>query len=387
MSSLPVLTPPVLGDADLAVIAKIEQLRSDVEAHAQAAGRWKGTLRRMALARAVQGSNTIEGYNATLDDVAAIVDDQPVFDADEATQAALLGYRDAMTYVTQVAVDGGPIDPSTIKALHFMMLRHESNKDPGRWRPGEIFVHRDQDGARVYEGPDAELVPALVDSMLDQLNGSTDHVLVRAAMAHLNLVMIHPFRDGNGRMARALQSLVLARGEVRSPVFLSIEEHLGRNTLAYYDVLAEVGRGRWRPDADTHPWIRFVLTAHYRQALTHLRRNAETEELWKACAAQVDESGLAERSVAALVEVAHGLRLRNGSYRKAVQFSFAEEISELTASRDLRAMVEAGLLDPVGEKRGRHYVAAPPVAGIAAAIRAGRAPADEYDPYEATGRT
>ena len=87
----------------------------------------------------------------------------------------------------------------------------------------------------------------------------------------------------------------------------------------------------------------------------------------------------------ALVEVAHSLRLRNGSYRKAVRYSFDEEISELTASRDLRAMVEAGLLDPVGEKRGRYYVAAPPVAEIRESIRSGRPPADDYDPYDATG--
>jgi Fic family protein len=49
-------------------------------------------------------------------------------------------------------------------------------------------------------------------------------------MAHLNLVMIHPFRDGNGRMARCLQSVVLAREGVLSPVFMSVEEYLGRNT-------------------------------------------------------------------------------------------------------------------------------------------------------------
>jgi len=85
-------------------------------------------------------------------------------------------------------------------------------------------------------------------------------------MAHLNLVMIHPFRDGNGRMARCLQSLVLARGGVLSPMFMSIEEYLGRNTHNYYNVLAQVGGGSWQPERDTRPWIRFILTAHLRQA-------------------------------------------------------------------------------------------------------------------------
>ena len=52
-------------------------------------------------------------------------------------------------------------------------------------------------------------------------------------MAHLNLAMIHPFSDGNGRLARCLQTLLLAREQIVSPVFSSIEEYLGQNTQAY----------------------------------------------------------------------------------------------------------------------------------------------------------
>jgi len=52
---------------------------------------------------------------------------------------------------------------------------------------------------------------------------------------------------------------------------MSVEEYLGRNTQAYYDVLGEVGRGSWHPENDARPWIRFNLTAHLRQARTMLR--------------------------------------------------------------------------------------------------------------------
>src|SRR5687767_8009543 len=57
-----------------------------------------------------------------------------------------------------------------------------------------------------------------------------------------------------------LQTLVLARGQIVAPVFSSIEEYLGRNTQAYYDVLAEVGQGAWNPERDARPWLRFCLT-------------------------------------------------------------------------------------------------------------------------------
>ncbi len=67
----------------------------------------------------------------------------------------------------------------------------------------------------LYEGPSAEDVPGLISEMLMQLAGEGDqHVLVKAAMAHLNLVMIHPLSDGNRRMARCLQTLILARDQI-----------------------------------------------------------------------------------------------------------------------------------------------------------------------------
>lgn len=72
-------------------------------------------------------------------------------------------------------------------------------------------------------------------------------------MAHLNLVKIHSWRDGNGRMSRCLHTLVLARDGVLAPEFSSNEEWLGvgRNTYAYYDALGEVGGPTWQSDNDT----------------------------------------------------------------------------------------------------------------------------------------
>jgi len=341
----------------------------------------------MAFARAVQGSNSIEGYNASLDDVAAAVDGEPVLDADAETQLALTGYRDAMTYVLQVGQDGlAVVDEGLLKALHFMMLKHDLGKSPGQWRPGYIAVRDDSAGEIVYEGPDAESVPELIQAMLAELAREDVSVLVRAAMAHLNLVMIHPFRDGNGRMARAVQTLVLAREQLTAPVFSSIEEYLGRNTESYYEVLAEVGQGAWHPEHDARPWIRFCLVAHYRQVRTQLQRIREAEALWIACTAYAERHGLPDRVAGGLVEAAYGFRLRNATYRAAVRVTAGDEISELTASRDLKRMVDAGALIPVGERRGRHYVGDRGILDIRDEIRDARKPDADSDPFEAVRR-
>jgi len=384
-----VFETPQVQPVELEVLGMIDGLRDQLRNYVDPGPRrWYGTLRRMSFARAVQGSNSIEGYDASLDDVVAAVDDEPTLSADEETRLALAGYRDAMTYVLQMAQDpAARVDAGLLKSLHFMMLEHRLDKDPGRWRRGQIFVVREPAGEQTYEGPPFEHVPELIASMIAELEQSDAPVLARAAMAHLNLAMVHPFRDGNGRMARALQTFVLAREEIRAPVFSSIEEYLGRNTESYYDVLGQVGQGRWSPDGDARPWLRYCLTAHYFQARTQLRRVRETESLYAACAEIAGKRDLPERATGALAEAAYGLRLTHGAYRRIIEMTAGETLSSLTASRDLRALVEAKLLRPVGRTRGRHYLAEPILLDQRKRVQAGRAPRQTGDPFElASGR-
>src|SRR2546428_3570187 len=102
-------------------------------------------------------------------------------------------------------------------------------------------------------------------------NGDLDaDVVVRAAMAHLHTVSVHPFRDGNGRISRIVQSLVLAREGLVSPEFASIEEYLGAHTPEYYRVLQSVQGGRYEPERDATEWIAFCIEAHLAQARQRL---------------------------------------------------------------------------------------------------------------------
>jgi Fic family protein len=161
--------------------------------------------------------------------------------------------------------------------------------------------------------------------------------------------MVHPFSDGNGRMGRCLQSLVLARAGNVAPEFSSIEEYLGRNTREYYDVLLKVGAGSWNPRRDARPWVRFCLTAHFRQAATILRRTRELQQTWDALEIEVKKAKLPERSILALSDAASGLRVRNAAYRSVA------DISVQVATKDFALLVRHGFLIPTGDKRGRSY--------------------------------
>jgi Fic family protein len=374
---------PAVTDADRVVLERIEDLRSELRFYLHEPRRWYGSLRRTTLARAVQGSNSIEGYHASVEDVVAIVEGEEPLNADEETRQAIEGYRDAMTYVLQLGSSPPMpfLDASLVKSLHFMMLKYDLTKHPGQWRPGTVWVEN-QDGEVVYEAPPRDELDGLVSDVLASANEDGGDSLVRAAMVHLNLALIHPFSDGNGRMARCVQSYVLAGNGVLSPEFLSIEEYLGRNTAAYYDALTQVAHGSWSPTRDARPWLHFCLSAHYRQAQTLLRRIEEAEALWDRCDQLARRHRLPDRSVGALCDAARGWRLRRSLYIKTVKSSAGEDITDATATRDLSAMAKAGLLDPVGEKRGRSYEPTAELTRAWRSIREGRQRRPTDDPYE-----
>jgi len=373
---MPLYQTPFLTSEDMAVIKLIEDLQKRLRHYTQSnINRWTGMLRRNTMARAIRGSNSIEGYHATMDDAIAAVDNEAPMDANEAVWREIIGYRNAMTYILQLAEDDEfEFHPQLIRSLHFMMLQHSLDKMPGRWRPGNIYVVNEITEQKVYEGPDALAVPKLIDELVRYLNGPTDSpIIVKAAMAHLNFTMIHPFKDGNGRMARALQTLVLSRDGTISPIFSSIEEWLGRNTQAYYDILAETGQGAWHPENDAHAWIEFCLRAHFQQAQTIVKRNEWYGRVYEGVDKIMRERGLHDRMAHALMDGALRLRVRAGQYKEE------NNISDVVASRDLRRLCDEGLMVPHGEKRGRYYIGSELMIEMAKATKpVGRA----EDPYK-----
>ncbi len=373
-------TPPLRG-IDESVLGAVGALREELRFFLSEPRRWTGSLRRTAFARAARGSLSIEGYHTSVESAAAIIDGEEPAGVGAETRRAIAGYREAMTCVLQIAPTAPDINAALLLSLHFMMMQYDFSKHPGRWRPGAVWVSS-SDGGAVYEAPDRELVEPLVDEALAQITDSEAPASVAAAMAHLNLTLIHPFSDGNGRMARCLQTLVLAAAGEGTPEFAGIEEHLGANTPAYYAVLTDVAQGAWSPQNSALPWIEFCLTAHYRQALTVLRRIRELEALWDACEQIAQRHRLPPRAVGALVDAARGWRLRRSLYVTITKATAGEDISGAVATSDLAAMVRARLLHPVGEKRGRYYAPTEELTNPQQRIRSRRPPADADDPYE-----
>ena len=145
------------------------------------------------------------------------------------------------------------LNPFKVKDLlraHGVMMRALID-DAGRFRNSGVGVF---EGNRcVHMAPPPMRVPALMGELFDWLKRSQDHLLVRSCVFHFEFEYIHPFSDGNGRMGRLWQSLILGK---LNPVFehLPVENMVHANQQQYYDAINESTRKN-----DSAPFIEFML--------------------------------------------------------------------------------------------------------------------------------
>jgi Fic family protein len=187
-----------------------------------------------------------------------------------------------------------------------------------------------------YEAPVAGRLDAEMQAFLDWFNGAddTDFVL-KAALAHLWFVTIHPFEDVNGRIARAIADMSLARSEESTQRFYSMSAQIRLERNAYYDILESTQKG----DLDITPWMEWFLGCLDRAfdgAEKTLANVFTKADFWK------------KHSAAPLNERQRDIidRLLDGFEGKLTSSKWAtiEKCSPDTALRDIADLIERGIL-------------------------------------------
>ncbi|MCB8971725.1 MAG: Fic family protein, partial [Thermoleophilales bacterium] len=158
----------------------------------------------------MESSISIEGFDVSEGEALALLEGGAA-KPDDDDRLAFACYARAMDHVGVLATDPTfTWSDRVILDLHFDACHFQKDRSPGHWRSGPIAVTGSHGGI-AYQGPPGEEVVQLMEEVVTCLQTDDDtHPVVRAAMAHLHVVSVHPFRDGNGRLSRIVQSLALA---------------------------------------------------------------------------------------------------------------------------------------------------------------------------------
>ena len=337
--------PPIL----LTLISEIERNRGFL-ASLQLPKKFLDRLAAETEKKEAYYSSHIEGAVTSLE-VALLHLNQPSRKdyGDESLQM-IVNNRDALEYIR--AQSSKPFSHEMICELHKILLRNTHKERPitiGAYRKGPIYVV-DGQGQVIYEGPPASEVMRMMDSYVQWVNSTSEtHPLIKAALVHLYFVHVHPFDDGNGRSARALSSLYLAKQDYQFINFLSPSDYFDHHRGEYYGAIQ---------NAETHESDATFFILYYLTALAEQLRNVQIEiqkekkvKDIRDLLGQKIQAKLDKKQVKALQWM-----LENPEAMTTKKYRKLGRCSDETARKDFNHLLEAGLIEKIGRGRTTGYI-------------------------------
>ena len=279
-------------------------------------------LRKKNRIKTIQSSLEIEGNSLSLDQVTAILDNKKV----AAPKKDILEVKNAIKAYEIIDKYNPASLTSFLKAHKILMTGLIEN--PGKIRTKSVGILK---GSTVtHIAPPGQLVKTHVKELFDYLKKDKDLLLLKSSVFHYEIEFIHPFMDGNGRIGRLWQTVILRQ---YSPVFefLPIESIIKARQLEYYKILGESDN-----KGDSTGFIEFMLQI-INESLEDLLTNQNVNLTSK------DRISIFKDKIG------------KSSFNRQDYLRHFKDISTATASRDLKIAVESGLLDKSGDKRTASY--------------------------------
>jgi Fic family protein len=327
-----------------AALTKIERARGFLEA-ARLSEDWVAAMQARALVLEAHHTTHIEGTRLTLEQSERLLTGQAVPEADPDDVRELLNYRDAFDLVAEYLGSGAPITQGLIREIHQRLVQgvRGDTASPGQYRKVQNYVVNSITREVIYTPPPAHEVPHLMAELVAWLGAEQElNAVLVAGVAQFQLLHIHPFLDGNGRTARLLSTLCLYRTGYDFKRLFTISEYYDRDRSGYYRAIQSVRqRGM-----DLTGWLEY-----FAQGLaTQMREVEERGERVIRRDVLVQRHGLSERQRAAL-----GYALEHGGLRIQDYEVLCPGVSRRTLQRELRGMVDQGLLVREGATNRVYY--------------------------------
>lgn len=244
------------------LIAKISEYKGKQELYKQQAPQILETLRDVAVIQSTKASNAIEGIIITDSRLNSIMKRDT--DLQDRSEGEIAGYRDVLQLIHS-SFEAIPLKGSIILQLHKEMYRYISI-DGGLWKNVDNVISETfSDGTKrirfepvsAFETPRA--MARICEELRERMSKQDIEPLILISVFVLDFLSVHPFNDGNGRMARLLTLLLLYQFGFEVGRYISLEKIIEESKEQYYETLRKSSIG-WHENANNiFPWVNYLL--------------------------------------------------------------------------------------------------------------------------------
>lgn len=310
---------------------------------------WEKKFREEAIVRTVHHGTHIEGNELNRTEAEKVIKGEDVVGRARDIQE-ILNYRNVLKFLESIEESDKKITEEVIKKIH--LLTTDNILDPqktGKYRNTQVVVKNSITGEITFRPPPAVEVPYQIEdfvSWLSSLGKDDIHPVLKAGIIHHEVVRIHPFVDGNGRVARSIATLSLFLDNYDIKKFFSLEEYYDRDAERYYDALKSAESG------DLTDWLAYfteglaIELSRIKEKIQKLSIDIHLKE--KLGGKQVF---LNDRQIQVIEYIQ-----KMGYIQNSVFQDLFPKISEDTVLRDLHDLMKKGIIKKEGKTKAARYI-------------------------------
>ncbi len=304
-----------------------------------------------AIVRAVHFGTHIEGNELNLSQAEKVLEGIDVVGRDRDIQE-VINYRKAMDFIGVEENEKNIVSEELIRYIHKLTVNKilESGQC-GEFRKTQVVVKNSATGEVSFRPPLAIAIPFQVKDLLAFINSSEDldtHPVLSSGIVHYELVRIHPFIDGNGRVARALSTLILFQNGYDIRKFFSLEEYFDSDSGAYYEALQSVEKN----GGDLTRWLEY-FTQGLAIELSKIKEKVERVSIDAKLKSKLGGTPLmlSERQLKIIEYIQKTGHLQNKGFPQLFPM-----VSEDTILNELKALIKNGIITKSGSTKGAKYI-------------------------------
>jgi Fic family protein len=305
---------------------------------------WERKFQSQALVRSVHHSTALEGNELTIDETERIIDGERVETYRVRDVQEIINYRNVIGFISE--------NKATALTMGFLLKMHDvlgrkilPDKYLGKLRDRNAMIINDKDLDVVFDPPKFNELEGQLEALTkwDEEEGPKIHPLLRAGILHYEIVRIHPFADLNGRTARTLATWSLYRDGYDIKSFFSLEEYYDQDPKGYYDALDSANKG------EMTEWLTY-FTNGMMVELNKIKDKVLDLSKDRRLRLKVGQVALNERQL----EIINTLE-SEGSISNPDFDELFPKVSDDTILRDLKDLIEKGIVLKKGRTKGAKY--------------------------------